>query len=86
MRKSKFSVDHHELSGEGIAMKSLEERGENLMSGKLKPKISLRNTCIKLGATVNDKRSSLDDATVSSKYGKKENSFQLVSISPPPRS
>ena len=43
MRKSKFSVDHHELSGEGIAMKSLEERGENIMSGKFQPKISLRN-------------------------------------------
>ena len=43
LRKSKFSVVHHELSGEGIAMKSLEERGENIRSGKFQPKISLRN-------------------------------------------
>ena len=39
MRKSKFSVGRHELSGEGIAMKSIEERGENIMSGKFQPKI-----------------------------------------------
>ena len=31
------------LSGEGIAMQSSEERGENIMSGKFQPKISLRN-------------------------------------------
>ena len=42
-KKSNFSVGHHKLSGEGIAMKSFEERGENIMSGKFQPKISLRN-------------------------------------------
>ena len=39
VKKSNFSVGHHELSGEGIAMKSFEERGENIMSGKFQPKI-----------------------------------------------
>ena len=43
MHKPTCRFGHHELSGEGIAMKSLEERGEKIMSGKFQPKISLRN-------------------------------------------